>query len=96
LVKLGDYLKPFLELVLAVILIALVPVCMVYFVLLLNLGVYSWIPIGAFITIVAAWFYRTAQKKTKEEYDELQKPFLREPTDEIIKEYRRLVEKNEE
>jgi type VI protein secretion system component VasK len=96
LVRLEDYLRPFLELVLAVIFVVLVPVFLVYFAIWLNLGIYSWIPIGTFVTIVVAWFYHAARKKAAKEYGELRKPALLKPIDESVEEYKRLIEESEE
>jgi hypothetical protein len=96
LVRLEDYLRPFLEFVLVVILVVCVPGFLVYFAIWSNLGVYSWIPIGVFITILVAWFYRAMQKKAAKEQSELhQAPFLKS-IEESVEEYKRLNEESDE
>jgi len=91
---LEDYVKPILWLVSVAILVLLVPLFILYFVILLKIGVYSWIPIGGYI-ITIAWFYLRAQKQAAEKYEELHKRPLLEPIDQRVEEYKRLIEEND-
>lgn len=91
----GDYVKPILELVLLAVLIVLAPLLILYFVMLLNIGVYSWIPIGGYLIIIA-WFYVRAQKQAAKKNEELYKRPLLEPIDQRVEEYKHLIEENDE
>jgi len=92
---LEDYVKPILELVLLAVLVVLVPVLIVYFVMLLNIGAFSWIPIGGYLIIMAC-FYVRAQKQADKKNEELFKRPLLEPIDQRVEEYKRLIEENDE
>jgi nitrate/nitrite transporter NarK len=81
--------------VLVAIVVVLAPLLIVYFVMLLNIGVYSWLPIGGYIVIIA-WFYIRAQKQAAKKYDELHKRPLLESIDQRVEEYKRFIEKNDD
>lgn len=92
---LRDYVEPILWLASLGILVVVVPLFILYFVMLLKIGAYSWIPIGGYVIIVA-WFCLRAQKQAAKKLEELHKRPLLESIDQRVEAYKRLIEENDE
>jgi uncharacterized membrane protein len=92
---LRDYVEPILWLASLGILVVVVPLLILYFVMLLKIGAYSWIPIGGYVLIVA-WFCLRAQKQAAKKLEELHKRPLLESIDQRVEAYKRLIEENDE